>query len=200
MVCYDLNVSCIASTTQRLASFTSWEMLHVRRSLNLDKLGVGGLSSTPPSVRPGGDGFELDLPLTFSDKHKPIVPVKCTPPASPGVATQRTLPASSVVATHSVSSCQRAHATCLTRPQQPHQSHRRIPEPLPGAQHPGGQGQQQPAPIAAAPGARRAPHTTCSADGRPLPPRHSPCNARALAGTLGVQGPSPLNVLPDSAD
>ena len=29
--------------------------------LKLDKLGGGSCSSTPPSVRPDGDGFELDL-------------------------------------------------------------------------------------------------------------------------------------------
>ena len=29
--------------------------------LKLDKLGGGGLSSTQPSVHPGGDRFELDL-------------------------------------------------------------------------------------------------------------------------------------------
>ena len=62
--------------------------------LKLDKLGGGGLSSTPPSVRPGSNGFELNFPLTSTDEQGPIVPVARTPPASPVVAAQRTPPAS----------------------------------------------------------------------------------------------------------
>ena len=96
VVSYDLNISCIASTTRRSASSTSREMSHLRTSFKLDKLGVGALSSTPPSVCPGGNGFALNLPLTFSDEQAPILPSTRRPPASPVVA-QRS-----------------AHSACLT--------------------------------------------------------------------------------------